>query len=278
MILRVDTPLGEVAAMVTGQDPQSAPTLLLLHANPGDHRDFDAVIPEFGKDWSLVAVDWPGYGRSTAADPRSVTAAGLVDAAEAVLNTLVAKGFRQISVIGNSVGGYVAVRLAQRRPDLITAVVLVQPAGFAGVNPGTRAVCRLMGTRAIARYAVAPSARMYLGPRRTASQQATYERAKQIPRDPRRLDVYCALWRSLADPQCDLVAESPLIPRIPVQVVWGTRDPINPWPLNRRGIARALPQAEVVTLPTRHEPFSEDPDTFLDTVIPFFTRREGARS
>ncbi|WP_306359915.1 alpha/beta fold hydrolase [Nocardia sp. CC227C] len=55
-------------------------------------------------------------------------------------------------------------------------------------------------------------------------------------------------------------------------MVWGTRDPINPWPLNRRGIARALPHARVATLPTGHEPFSENPALFLDAVRPFSRR------
>ena len=38
--------------------------LLLLHANPGDSRDFDPVIPALAQRHRVLALDWPGYGRS----------------------------------------------------------------------------------------------------------------------------------------------------------------------------------------------------------------------
>jgi len=38
--------------------------LILLHANPGDSRDFDAILPRLAKDYRVLAPDWPGYGES----------------------------------------------------------------------------------------------------------------------------------------------------------------------------------------------------------------------
>ena len=39
--------------------------VVLLHANPGDSQDFEAVIPVLSKDHRVLALDWPGYGQST---------------------------------------------------------------------------------------------------------------------------------------------------------------------------------------------------------------------
>lgn len=46
------------------------PPLLLLHANPGDHRDYDAVIPALAARFRVIALDWPGYGASMPPSPR----------------------------------------------------------------------------------------------------------------------------------------------------------------------------------------------------------------
>ncbi|WP_157777643.1 alpha/beta fold hydrolase [Nocardia terpenica] len=275
MLHTVATPLGAVAVHIRGADPATAPNVLLLHANPGDHRDFDAIAGELGRRWAIAAVDWPGYGESSVDDPLAVTAEGLAEVAVAVWDALVAGGFHDVTVLGNSVGGYAAVRLAQHRHDAVAGLVLVQSAGFAPLNILTRTMFRIMGTRGVARRAVAPSARAYLGPLHRGEVRAIYERAKGIRRDPTRLDVYRSVWRSFGDPRLDLRVEAPLLAQVPTLVVWGRFDPINPWPLNRRGIARVLPHAEVVVLPTRHEPFAQDPRRFLDAVTPFLIRRAG---
>jgi|TARA_Y100000589_G_scaffold112457_5_gene106908 pimeloyl-ACP methyl ester carboxylesterase len=36
---------------------------LLLHANPGDSRDFEAVSAALADYGRVIALDWPGYGR-----------------------------------------------------------------------------------------------------------------------------------------------------------------------------------------------------------------------
>ncbi|MFC4376929.1 alpha/beta fold hydrolase [Nocardia halotolerans] len=244
--------------------------MLLLHANPGDHRDFGPVLPALGQRFAVAAVDWPGYGESTVTDPAAVTMLGLADVAATVWDALAGAGYRDPVVVGNSVGGYAAVRLAQRRS--MAGVVLVQPAGFVPLNAVTRAVCRTMGRPGVARRAITPAARLYLGAPRGADLRAVYERAKAVPGRPDRLQVYCSLWRGLVDPSADLTTGAPLLPGTPVQVVWGRYDPVNPWLLNRAGLRRQLPHAEVAVLAARHESFCENPALFLRTVTPFLDR------
>jgi pimeloyl-ACP methyl ester carboxylesterase len=196
----VPTPIGEVSVRMTdGAERPDAPAVLLLHANPGDSRDFDSIVPALAQDRTVVTMDWPGFGQSPAVDPDRMTADGLVTVAELLVHALDERGVRQLVLVGNSVGGHVAVRLAQRRPDAIAGLVLVDPAGFTRHNPLTRAFCRqLMGRPALARHIVAPLARAYLGRLRTSSARATYARARKVRHDPIRLAVHCAIWRSFA--------------------------------------------------------------------------------
>ncbi|WP_446223729.1 alpha/beta fold hydrolase [Nocardia sp. IBHARD005] len=275
--ITVLTRYGEVVVHLSGRSPTDAPGLLLLHANPGDHRDFDQIVPTLGKTWAVAAIDWPGYGGSTVVDPDAITVDALGDVAVHVSKTLAQRGFGALTVIGNSVGGYAAVRLAERAPDLVRGLVLVQSAGFAPRNLLTRAMFHLISRPWVARRFVVANARLYLGSRRNEGVRPLFERAREIPGDPIRLAVYRGLWRSLDDPRVDLPAASPLLPDLPVQVVWGRNDPTNPWLVNRRGIARALPGAPVALLPTRHEPFAEAPGLFLDAVREFLTTCAGVR-
>lgn len=53
----VSTPLGDVAVRVGGQCVTDLAPLLLLHANPGDSRDFDAVIPALEREYTIVTID-----------------------------------------------------------------------------------------------------------------------------------------------------------------------------------------------------------------------------
>src|SRR5690242_19950707 len=98
MRMTVPTPLGDIAvrrldplpgARPAGAPaPSDAPALLLLHANPGDGRDFDAVLPALADRYRTFVVDWPGYGDSTAPEPGLVTPEALVRVAERVIDAL----------------------------------------------------------------------------------------------------------------------------------------------------------------------------------------------
>jgi len=279
MSLTVPTKYGEVAVTLSGREPGAAPTLLLFHANPGDARDFDAVAPKLGEEWAVAGVDWPGYGGSTAtgtATEAAVTASALGEIAVDVLDALVAGGHRDVSVLGSSIGGYAAVRLAERRPDLVRSVVLVAPAGFTPQNALIRAYCRFMARRRVARAVVGPFSIAYLGGLRSASAKAAYRRAKGIKDDPAALASYTSIWRSAADERIDLVTARPRL-AMPVLVVWGWYDPINPAPLNLPGVRRALPTARVVVLAAAHEPYNDVPDRFLASALPFL-REHAVRS
>ncbi|WP_055494603.1 alpha/beta fold hydrolase [Streptomyces sp. TP-A0356] len=269
MRITVPTPFGDIAIRAYGAP--EAPALLLLHANPGDGRDYDAVLPALADRHRTFVLDWPGYGESTAPNPQGVTPEGLVEAAEAVLDALASDhGVHRLALLGNSVGGYVACRLAEgRHAGSVTALVLVDPAGFTPRNALTRWFCHeVMGRPDRARRLVVPLARAYLGALRTPSARATYERARRLPRQPDRLLVHCALWRGFAAPEFGLQDPSAL--DVPILLLWGSRDPVVPAALDGRRARRALPaHTAAVRLPTAHEPYNERPDLFLRHTLPF---------
>jgi len=108
--------------------PASGRALVLLHGFPVDHRMWDDVAaallagaPDAAPGWGLLAPDLPGLGTSPLPD-----AAPSVDvSAAAVARALDDAGVSSAVVVGMSMGGYVALALLRRRPDLVSALGLV---------------------------------------------------------------------------------------------------------------------------------------------------------
>ena len=102
--------------------PGGGACVVLLHGFPLDHRMWDDVAALLPDDVTVVAPDLPGLGASPldASQPPSV-----VVAADAVAVTVRAAGFDEIVVAGLSMGGYVALALAERHPELVAGLVLL---------------------------------------------------------------------------------------------------------------------------------------------------------
>ena len=241
----------------------SGPPLMLLHANPGDSRDYEAVMPALAQRHRVIALDWPGYGAS-AMPPAPETRDALYF--NSVLREFVQRLDLQGTVlIGNSLGGNAAARLAISDPQLVRALVLVSPGGFTAHNIVTRAFCALQGSR----WALSPRlwARLYLR-RKTPVTTAMLERAGNEQSSPAALALNRAVWRSFAQPAHDLRGVASGI-RVPVLLLCGRQDPAIPAHKDGRIAARCLPQAQFEVMPCGHAPFAELPELFLQRVLPW---------
>jgi pimeloyl-ACP methyl ester carboxylesterase len=96
-----------------------APTAVLLHAGVADHRAWDAVLEELDGDaLDLIAYDRRGFGDT----PASGSAFTHVDDLVAVLD---AAGAERAVVVGNSMGGALALDLALTAPERVTSLLLI---------------------------------------------------------------------------------------------------------------------------------------------------------
>jgi pimeloyl-ACP methyl ester carboxylesterase len=83
-------------------------------------------MAELVPDFDCAAVDLPGSGFSP--PPRSSTGYSVSALAGTVIRLIETLGTGPVHLIGNSMGGAVAVRVAARRPDLIRTLTLISPA------------------------------------------------------------------------------------------------------------------------------------------------------
>lgn len=103
----------------------SGDPLLLLHGIGSTRDDFAALVPKLSRDFDVLSLDLPGHGGSPPPAGRP-TIAALTDTLEAELD---AHGITRAHVLGNSLGGRLAIELARRKRAL--SVVAISPAGLA---------------------------------------------------------------------------------------------------------------------------------------------------
>ncbi len=124
------------------------PHVLFLHGWCGDRSFFAPQFERFSRSHRVTSVDLPGHGESPV--PAGYTIEGLAASVAAVGRDL---GLRQGVLVGHSMGAMVALDVSLHAPELVSAVIMVDPpplsmevwegfaasllAGFEGPDPGT---------------------------------------------------------------------------------------------------------------------------------------------
>ncbi len=105
---------------------QPKPTLLVLHGGPGlDHSYFRPSLDPLGDDAQVLYLDLRGQGRS-ARHGKEYYQVGIM--ADDVAAFCAEVGIEKPIVLGHSFGGYVALTMAMRSPDLLGGLILVSTA------------------------------------------------------------------------------------------------------------------------------------------------------
>jgi pimeloyl-ACP methyl ester carboxylesterase len=254
----LETSAGTVAYDVRGEGPP----VVLLPSGAHDHHDYDELRSLLPGRFRSISLDWPGHGESPAGrGPAS--AMRFADLTEEVVGRLAPGG---AVVVGNSVGGFAAARLAIRRPELVKGLVIVDGGGFIGRPPHVRAFCALMAQPWFLRRIYPAFAARYMRARTEADRRALRTGVATTRRDP-GLRTVASLWRSFASPEHDLRSAARGI-TAPTLLIWGRRDPVIPVRVGV-GLASLIPHARLEVLDTGHVPHTSDPPAFASLLIPF---------
>jgi pimeloyl-ACP methyl ester carboxylesterase len=262
----LDIPSGPIAYDERG----SGQPIVLLPSGAHDRHDFDELRELISARLRSTAIDWPAHGESPP-DSVPTTAMHLADVAERAIELLAPDG---AIVLGSSVGGFAAARLAIRRPELVKALVIVDGGGFAGRPPHVRAFCGLMGRSWFLRRIYPLFAARYMRAKTPADKRALAASVKTTRQDP-GLRAVSQLWRSFASPEHDLRRDASSI-AAPTLLIWGRHDPVIPARIGRK-IKRAIPQAQLVILDSGHLPHTSQPEQLASHLISFLDRSSSGR-
>lgn len=109
------------------------PTILLIHGSgPGatGWSNWQYLLPELGDRFHCLAIDLCGYGASPALGALPATTAGWLEVWVSQITSLVSHlGGSKVNLVGNSLGGAIALHAAMRAPELFERIALMGPVG-----------------------------------------------------------------------------------------------------------------------------------------------------
>ena len=97
------------------------PCLLLLHQSPQSSLEYVELMKDWGRHFTVIAPDTPGYGAS---DPIEGDQLTMADFADCVAEFIRALGIAKTGLYGFHTGAAMAVETAVRHPGLVTAVAV----------------------------------------------------------------------------------------------------------------------------------------------------------
>jgi pimeloyl-ACP methyl ester carboxylesterase len=250
---------------------EGAPPVVLVHGLGGCATNWVDVAPSLAERYRVLVPELPGHGLSTPL-PAVPNLAVFADRLAVVAER---EGMLPATFVGHSLGGVVAVRLALRRPDAVSALVLAATAGISSATRRAKYGLRILGIIGPRRL-VAPWAGSVAGS--SLLRQAVFGHwgaADPLILSPAAVDGFLEGTRLTSDSvsaaralvRDDIRAELGEL-RCPVVVLWGARD--NQLPLaDGFEFARRLGAPLRVIADCGHLLIGERPDLCADAIESF---------
>lgn len=236
--LRVPTREGETFVLVSG--PEDAPPLVLLHGAQANASAWMFDVPLWSSAFRCYAVDMIGEpGFSAPARPPLGSEAHALWLDDVMAGLRIAKA----SFVGMSLGGWLALDYANRRPDAVERLVLVCPAGIGRQKNFLLKAAPLL---LLGPWGVRRMREMVFGPSRGDPPPAARPLIQLMGLIGRTIRPRVVKIPRLSDAELSRLTA-------PMLVIAGGRDVLIDSKDTRRRLAKSAPHAEVSFLPeARH--------------------------
>ena len=248
------------------------PPVVLLHGLGASHVTWQENLEELAAHFTVYAMDIPGHGDSVKEGVNYT-----IDASVAfTFGFLDAMGLSSAALVGNSMGGLIALKCALAEPERITHLVLIDTAGFGKeIAPFLRLMSLPFVGELAERQATRSTAnmlRLIFAGKDIATEALTAElvRTRSLP------GARSAVLKTLREGvnifgmkrRHRLLSRLPDL-QMPLMVVWGGLDRFFPV-AHAYAAAEMLPSTRLLILPhSGHWPHMQEPDVFNAEVTTF---------
>lgn len=250
--------------------------LVLLHPFALCSEVWQPILPLLERHHEVFALSLPGHGSDPLPEKYSHTIANAVDVLESKLDQL---GIRKAHLVGNSLGGWIAIELA-RRGRALSVVALAPGGGWEAGSPQLRRLLRRFQlTQKLLSFGgpVACKLARWTLPRRYFLRDAVANPERLTPLEARLLiesTWRCAVYGDVvkAIPTQPLAEPFEKLP-CPVRLVWGAKDRLLPLRGYSERWRRVLPGADWRVLPeVGHVQMYDDPHAVARSILEFTLR------
>jgi len=247
---------------------REGPAATLLHGYTGSHQDWAHQIPLLSKRYQVVALDYRGHGKSEAPSAaRGYSIELLIQDVRGLLRHL---SIPRSCIVGHSMGGFIALELALKYADMVSALVLVDTSsgefervpGFAELRARLDELARSEGMEAAFEYNAAHNP--------LAQQQ--FERHPELRQVSRQkmlqtsVDGYVFTWRAISEwkPVTERLSEI----KVPTLIVVGEED--TPFHRPSQIMKESIANSRLEIIPgVGHSPHEEAADAFNEVLMDF---------
>ena len=269
-----------VAYRVAGKGP----VLLLVHGMAGSSLTWRHVMPALARRFTVLAPDLLGQGQSD--KPRGDYSLGAY--ADTLRDLMDALGYERATVVGQSLGGGVAMQLAYQFPERCERLVLVNSGGLGREVTFYLRMLTLPGFESLFPLFCSPPLRdagdrvaawlRRAGRRSTPAGQEIWRSYASLADAESRRAFFRSL-RDVIDFRGQAVSALGRIHRaaqLPTLVVWGAQDPFIP--VRHAVVAhRAIPGSRLEIFDgVGHYPHCEDPERFVAVLLDFIASTKPA--
>jgi 4,5:9,10-diseco-3-hydroxy-5,9,17-trioxoandrosta-1(10),2-diene-4-oate hydrolase len=240
--------------------------VVCLHAIAHGARDFEAFAELAGDGFEIIALDWPGHGLS----PDDGKPPSVAHYSRLLRCALDALDLERPILLGNSIGGGAALRIAALHPDRVGGLVLCDSAGLMPIN----VVTRFLIGRFVAFFRAGEKGRRWFGPayrfyyNRVLPMEAAHEeRARIVAAGYEMAPLLRQAFESFAGAEVDLREDVAHV-RCPVFVAWASNDRVLAWSQSRKA-AQAFHSGTIELFPGGHAAFLENPQRFVESFRAF---------
>ena len=233
----------------------NVPAIVMIHGFGGHTFSYRYQLEAFGKDYRCVAIDLKGFGYSERSDSGDYS---MTEQARLVLRAMDLLGIERATLIGHSLGGEVAMRIAASSPERVERLILAASVSGDRVPLAPRLPFMKAFLPAWGRVTTLTTWRRMFYDR----SKVDLEAIRQAYSKPLRIyGTGNTIWEMWADTRKDKHIAYAAI-TAPVLILWAERERIIPLAsvaLNR--LRKHFPKAEVVRIPrTGHLLLEENPE------------------
>ena len=198
----------------------AAKTAVLLHGFGGDLNNWLFNQPALIADRTVIALDLPGHGLTT----KKVANGSMLCQVHILQNMMEKLGVAEADWVGHSMGGAIALQLAQSRPDLVRSLTLL---ASAGLGPGINTEYLQGFTTSRNRRELKPHVRQLFADESLVTRQLVADLLKYKRLDGVQESLE-ALAYQLGDHGAQAEEARQVIDAVPTLVIWGADDRIIP--------------------------------------------------
>ncbi|MEV3904129.1 MULTISPECIES: alpha/beta fold hydrolase [unclassified Mycobacterium] len=264
----------------------SGPAILLIHGIGDNSTTWSTVQTALAQRFTVIAPDLLGHGKSD--KPRAdYSVAAYANGMRDLLSVL---DIDQVTVVGHSLGGGVAMQFAYQFPQLVERLILVGAGGVTGdVNVALRIASLPLASEALALLrlplvlpalqAAGRIAGTALGSTRVGRDLPEMLRILADLPEPTASSAFARTLRAVVDWRGQVVTmldRCYLTESVPVQLIWGSHDSVIP--VGHAAMAHAaMPGSRLEVFDKAgHFPFHDEPERFVEVVEQFIDATEPA--